>query len=171
MKILFLSVAALLCQLQAEDSKTPVAPLVSKETFLKKLSVEYEPPPEGARGIEVTPPPSVTVTLYFKTNSTELADEASLKQLQEAAAAFKDAKLAAYTFNVEGHCDSDGEDDYNLKLSQRRADAIVKLLSERYGVGAKMLTPVGKGETEPVADNATDEGKQKNRRVVFVRKT
>ena len=162
---------SLLCLSAEEPAKKPERPLVTKDTFIKKLSVDYEPPPEGARGIEVTPPPSVTVTLYFKTNSTELADEASLKQLQEAAAAFKDAKLAAYTFNVEGHCDSDGEDDYNLKLSQRRADAIVKLLSERYGVGAKMLTPVGKGETEPVADNSTDEGKQKNRRVVFVRKT
>jgi len=71
---------------------------------------------------------------------------------------------------VEGHCDSDGEDDYNLKLSQKRADAIVKLLAERYGVAAKMLEPVGKGELEPIAENATDEGKQQNRRVVFVRK-
>ena len=71
---------------------------------------------------------------------------------------------------MEGHCDSDGEDDYNLKLSQKRADAIVKLLTERYGVAARMLDPVGKGEMEPIADNATDEGKQANRRVVFVRK-
>ncbi len=71
---------------------------------------------------------------------------------------------------MEGHCDSNGEDDYNLKLSQKRADAIVKLLTERYGVAARMLDPVGKGEMEPIADNATDEGKQANRRVVFVRK-
>ena len=71
---------------------------------------------------------------------------------------------------MEGHCDSDGEDAYNLKLSQQRAEAIVKLLSERYGVSSTQLEPIGKGETEPVADNATDEGKQQNRRVVFVRR-
>ena len=145
-------------------------PLVTKEKFVQELSKEYEPPPPGARGIDVTPPPSVTVTIHFKHDSTELADEASLKQLQEAAAAFKDSKLANYKFTVEGHCDSDGEDDYNLKLSQKRADAIVKLLTERYGVSQKILESQGKGEAEPVADNSTDEGKQKNRRVVFVRK-
>ena len=146
------------------------APLVTKDKFIQELAREYEPPPPGARGIAVEPPPSVTVTLFFKYNSTELADEASLKQLQEAGAAFTDAKLTPYTFAVEGHCDSDGEDDYNLKLSQQRADAVVKLLTERYGVTGKMLEPLGKGELEPVADNSTDEGKQRNRRVVFVRK-
>lgn len=151
-------------------AQKPERPLVTKDTFLKELSKDYEPPPEGARGIDVTPPPSVAVTLFFKHDSTELADESSLKQLQEAAAAFKDAKLQPYAFQVEGHCDSDGEDDYNLKLSQRRAEAIVKLLAERFGVAAKMLHPAGKGETEPIADNNTEEGKQQNRRVVFVRK-
>lgn len=145
-------------------------PLVTKDKFIRELSRDYEPPPPGARGIAVEPPPSVTVTLFFKYNSTELADEASLKQLQEAGAAFNDPKLKPYAFAVEGHCDSDGEDAYNLKLSQHRADAIVKLLTERYGVAAKMLEPVGKGETEPIADNSTDEGKQQNRRVVLVRK-
>ena len=151
-------------------AQKPERPLVSKDTFVKELSKDYEPPPEGARGIDVTPPPSVAVTLFFKHDSTELADESSLKQLQEAAAAFKDAKLQPYAFQVEGHCDSDGEDDYNLKLSQRRADAIVKLLAERFGVATKMLAPLGKGEAEPIADNATEEGKQRNRRVVFVKK-
>jgi OmpA-OmpF porin, OOP family len=145
-------------------------PLVTKDKFIKELSRDYEPPPPGARGISVDPPPSVTVTLFFKQNSTELADEASLKQLQEAGAAFSDPKLKPYNFAVEGHCDSDGEDAYNLKLSQQRADAIVKMLTERYGVTAQMLEPIGKGETEPIADNSTDEGKQQNRRVVFVRK-
>ena len=151
-------------------AQEPARPMVTKDKFIQELSRDYEPPPPGARGIDVSPPPSVTVTLFFKHNSTELADEASLKQLQEAGAAFKDAKLTPYTFAVEGHCDSDGEDAYNLKLSQQRADAIVKLLTERYGVTAKMLEPLGKGEMEPVADNTTDEGKQQNRRVVFVRK-
>lgn len=145
-------------------------PLVTRDKFIQELSKDYDPPLPGSRGIEVKAPPSVTVVLFFKHNSTVLADEGSLKQLQEAGAAFSDAKLRPYTFFVEGHCDSDGDDAYNQKLSQQRAEAIVKLLRERHGVAAKMLDPVGKGELEPIADNSTDEGKQRNRRVVFVRK-
>lgn len=82
--------------------------MVTKDKFIKELSQDYEPPPPSARGIDVSPPPSVTATLFFKYNSTELADEASLKQLQEAGAAFSDPKLSPNTFAVEGHCDSDG---------------------------------------------------------------
>lgn len=155
------------CPGLGQESETPLVP---KDTFIKKLSVDYEPPPPGARGLDVEPPPSVTITLFFKYDSTDLADAQSLKQLQEAGAAFTSPELAPFRFLVEGHTDSDGEEDYNLKLSQRRAEAIVKLLTERYNVKPQMLEPVGKGEMEPVASNDTDEGKQKNRRVVFVRK-
>jgi outer membrane protein OmpA-like peptidoglycan-associated protein len=152
----------------AQDSQP--SGLISKETFVKELAQDWEPPPPGARGIAIDPAPSVTVTLLFQYNSTELADEPSLKQLQEAAAAFKDPRLAAYQFIVEGHTDSDGSADYNLELSQRRAAAIVDLLHSQHGVAKDKLEPQGKGLTEPIADNSTDEGKQKNRRVVFIRK-
>jgi OmpA-OmpF porin, OOP family len=157
----------LLSSLRAEE---PQRPLVTKDTFIKELSEDYDPPPPGARGLEVEPPPSITVMLFFKYDCTDLADEQSLKQLQEAGAAFTSPELAPFRFHVEGHTDSDGEEDYNLNLSQRRADAIVKLLTEQYGVKPEMLEPVGKGEMEPIADNSTAEGKQQNRRVVFARK-
>jgi outer membrane protein OmpA-like peptidoglycan-associated protein len=145
--------------------------LVRKEKFIEELGRDYEAPPPGARGIAVEPAPSISVTLLFKYDSTELADEQSVRQLQEAAAAFKDRKLAAHKFIVEGHTDSDGDESYNLKLSQARADAVVQLLNERYGLPAAMLRAVGKGESEPVTDNSSDAAKSKNRRVVFLRTT
>lgn len=156
--------------LPEEKAETEAAPIVTRDRFIRELERDYDPPPPGARGISVDPPPSVTVTLFFKYDSTELADEGSMRQLQEAGAAFSDPRLAPHRFVVEGHTDSDGDEDYNLKLSQRRAKAVVELLTERYGVPAAMLEAVGKGEYEPVASNETDEGKQQNRRVVFVRK-
>ncbi len=68
---------------------------------------------------------------------------------------------------IEGHTDSKGSDSYNLDLSQRRAVQVKKWLIEKYGVDGDKFTPVGKGETVPVATNETDEGRQNNRRVEF----
>lgn len=144
-------------------------PFIDREKMKEKLSTQWEAPPPGTRGLAVEPPPSVTVTVLFKHDSVEIADPASLKQLEEVAAAFKSADLRGLKFIVEGHTDSDGEEAYNQRLSDRRAAAIVKLLTDKHGVEAGMLRPQGKGESEPVADNTTDAGKQKNRRVVIVR--
>lgn len=68
---------------------------------------------------------------------------------------------------VEGHTDSTGPDAYNQKLSERRANAVVKYLVNTVGVDAAKLTAVGYGESKPVASNDTAEGRAKNRRVEF----
>jgi len=70
---------------------------------------------------------------------------------------------------IEGHTDSTGEDADNLRLSARRAQAVVDHLVAQ-GIPAARLEPAGKGEGVPVADNATPAGRQQNRRVVVVRK-
>lgn len=66
---------------------------------------------------------------------------------------------------VEGHTDSVGTDQYNQRLSERRANAVRNVLVNEYGVGANRVDSVGYGESRPVADNATEEGRQINRRV------
>jgi outer membrane protein OmpA-like peptidoglycan-associated protein len=68
---------------------------------------------------------------------------------------------------VEGHTDSVGSDDANMKLSQGRADAVREYLVSQ-GVKADRITAVGKGETTPVADNKSPEGRANNRRVEIV---
>ena len=70
---------------------------------------------------------------------------------------------------VAGHTDSKGGDAYNLKLSQRRAEAVRAHLASR-GVDAARMTAHGYGETEPVADNKSDAGRAKNRRVELKKK-
>jgi outer membrane protein OmpA-like peptidoglycan-associated protein len=66
---------------------------------------------------------------------------------------------------VEGHTDSVGSDAYNQTLSERRANAVRDVLVNQYGVGGERVNAVGYGETRPVADNATAEGRAVNRRV------
>lgn len=67
--------------------------------------------------------------------------------------------------DVEGHTDSDGDDQRNLALSVARAEAVVNALIER-GVAPERLYAIGYGEAQPVADNATAAGKRQNRRIV-----
>jgi flagellar motor protein MotB len=71
--------------------------------------------------------------------------------------------------SVEGHTDSDGADDYNLKLSDSRAKSVRAYLTEAYKIDAARLESKGWGETKPVDTNDTPEGKANNRRVELVK--
>lgn len=70
---------------------------------------------------------------------------------------------------IEGHTDTDGETDYNQELSDRRAASVKRFLVDRYGIDEGRLEAAGFGESQPVAGNATPEGKQQNRRVELVK--
>jgi len=70
---------------------------------------------------------------------------------------------------VVGHTDSTGSDSYNMKLSQDRAQSVTAYLATQ-GIAGTRLSAVGQGESMPIADNATAEGRAQNRRVeMFVR--
>lgn len=66
---------------------------------------------------------------------------------------------------VEGHTDSVGSDAYNQTLSERRANAVRDVLVNQYGVGSDRVSAAGYGESRPVADNASADGRAVNRRV------
>lgn len=70
---------------------------------------------------------------------------------------------------IIGHTDSDGEDSKNMELSKKRAEAVKKALVSVYNVSSDRLQTEGKGESEPVGDNQTTEGKSQNRRVEFIK--
>jgi outer membrane protein OmpA-like peptidoglycan-associated protein len=71
-------------------------------------------------------------------------------------------------FEIGGHTDSDGDEAYNLKLSQQRADAVKAELAKQ-SIDAARLTTKGFGATKPMSDNGTNEGKANNRRVEFIK--
>ena len=108
----------------------------------------------------------VTNNILFETGKATLKPE-SMEEIQKVADYMK--KNPSARFGVQGHTDNQGSDKINDPLSQQRAEAVVKALEEQ-GVDPFNLRPVGKGSHEPVADNATEEGRAKNRRVEFIKK-
>ena len=87
----------------------------------------------------------------------------SVPVLENAIATLK--RYPQVNIEVAGHTDSRGSDAYNLDLSSRRAESVLKYL--RDGGVTNTLTSRGYGETDPIASNDTDEGRQQNRRVVL----
>ena len=108
----------------------------------------------------------VTNNILFETGKATLKPE-SMDEIRKVADYMK--KNPSARFEVQGHTDNQGSDKVNDPLSQQRAEAVVKAL-EGEGVDPFSLRPVGKGSHEPVADNKTEEGRAKNRRVEFIKK-
>ena len=104
--------------------------------------------------------------MNFATDKTDILPD-SLPQIEQVAALLKDdpsLKLA-----VNGHTDNTGDAAHNQQLSEGRAKAVVALLTGK-GIEASRLSAAGFGAMQPVADNGTDEGKAKNRRVELVKR-
>lgn len=108
----------------------------------------------------------ITYAITFETGKADLKPESEVEINRIAKLMQDDASLK---FEVQGHCDNTGSDKVNDPLSQKRAEAIVAALVQK-GIAANRLTAVGKGSHAPIADNSTDEGRAKNRRVEFVKK-
>ncbi|MGB5555645.1 MAG: OmpA family protein [Flavobacteriaceae bacterium] len=99
--------------------------------------------------------------VYFDTNKSNVKG-AAITTLDKMANILKEYPQT--NILVVGHTDSAGPDDYNLQLSQQRAESVTNYLVS-HGIDKGRLTTEWYGETQPVADNATAEGKAKNRRV------
>jgi len=104
------------------------------------------------------------IKVLFAFNSAELSPEAT-HTLDELGKALTSNDLKSYCFVVEGYTDSVGSDAYNLKLSQRRAQSVVRYLKEHFQIEEERLQSTGYGKQKPIADNSTEDGRQKNRRV------
>lgn len=109
----------------------------------------------------------IKLHVQFATNSS-VVPQSAMSEI-EGVANFMKAH-ADLLVDIEGHTDSMGNDSYNKFLSQRRADAVAKVLVEKFGIEAGRVKAVGYGEEKPVATNDTAEGRQANRRVVAVLK-
>ena len=101
----------------------------------------------------------------FDKGSNTLRPEA-IRELDRATAFIK--RFRPIKVRVEGHTDSEGDDDYNMTLSQGRAESVRDYLVSQGGIGENVLVPVGYGETKPIASNDTPEGQRKNRRFEIV---
>jgi OOP family OmpA-OmpF porin len=104
----------------------------------------------------------MTLQVFFDFDK-DILTEADLKELPKAVAFVK--KYPGAKIRLDGYTDSIGTDEYNIKLSERRATAVKNYLIKEAGVSSSKITAVGHGEADPVADNKTEEGRAKNRRV------
>lgn len=104
---------------------------------------------------------SIAKAIYFKTGSDELRSD-SKKKLNELVGILNE--YVKMGFAIEGHTDSRGDDAKNMILSQKRANAVKNFLVSK-GINSTRLNVQGFGETTPIADNATSNGRQMNRRV------
>jgi outer membrane protein OmpA-like peptidoglycan-associated protein len=107
-----------------------------------------------------------TTGILFNVNTATIRAE-SYGTLKEIATVLKEN--AAIHIKITGHTDSDGDNESNLALSKKRADAVKALLAKEFSIDESRMQTDGKGETQPVAPNATAEGKAQNRRVEFTK--
>ncbi|TKJ47161.1 hypothetical protein CEE34_05205 [Candidatus Aerophobetes bacterium Ae_b3a] len=103
--------------------------------------------------------------IYFDTGRADVKPESEPVLKEIAKLLQQNSELKLY---IVGHTDNVGDLAYNMKLSQNRADAVVKTLVSKYGVDTKQLKAYGVGFLAPVSSNKTEEGRAKNRRVELV---
>ena len=106
-----------------------------------------------------------TLNVRFETASATVTDDSmpGIRAVAEAMRQFPESTLV-----LEGHTDNVGNADANRKLSQRRAEAVKQILVEEMGIDADRVSAEGYGESQPIADNDTAEGRARNRRVESV---
>ena len=139
-----------------EGFRTAVAPAATTlDERLSRLGAEVT-------GTEITI--RLPGSVLFDFDSAQIRPDAE-RTLAEVAEVLKG--YAKRPVRIEGHTDSVASDDYNQKLSERRAASVQAWLAGK-GVEGGRLTPRGLGETGPVADNGTAEGRQRNRRVEVI---
>ena len=110
-------------------------------------------------GIQVTFDDKSGVNFEFDSAELTAEAKANLEKIAEVFLEFPDTDLA-----IEGHTDDTGNEDYNMKLSERRANSVKKFLMSA-GVASSRMSVTAFGEAAPRYDNATKEGQAKNRRV------
>lgn len=108
----------------------------------------------------------VTHGINFDVNSDKIKPE-SYGTLKEIASVLKDNPTVKV--KIVGHTDSDGQDAANMELSKKRSAAVKNALAAEFGIDTSRMDTDGKGESEPIADNNTIEGKANNRRVEFIK--
>jgi OmpA-OmpF porin, OOP family len=145
----------------AAPAPAPVVEPVAVVAPAPVAAPEPAPQPREQWKTILTQKPVLIEGANFETRSAKLLkpSEAKLNEVVTAAKEHSEIKL-----EVSGHTDSRGKTAYNQKLSEQRA-ASVKEYLVTHGVAADRISTIGYGETKPIADNKTDEGRATNRRV------
>jgi OOP family OmpA-OmpF porin len=115
------------------------------------------PPPKPAA-------PPVLDTIYFDPAKTNI-NPAAAKALDRTGMILKENPQLRV--EIGGHTDASGDEKANQKISEKRAESAKKYIQDKFDILEYRLTTKGYGSTKPIADNTTQEGRSKNRRVEF----
>ena len=133
--------------------------------FRKPKIVELPPPPPPAEvEAKVTEKIIITQKIHFEFNKANIRQISN--QILDDVVELLNKNPSIAKVEIGGHCDWIGGDVYNMRLSEKRAQSVVNYLTGK-GVEASRLVAKGYGESVPIADNNTTEGRAKNRRVEF----
>ena len=158
----------------AVEPPPPPPPVVEEVKAVEPPPPPPPPPPPVVKPVVVAPPPPPTkivlneAVLHFYVSKANLSPE-GVAAIQKVAEDLKKYP-GNYTLVVSGYTSSTGSKAFNQTLSQRRAEAVAKVLVDA-GIPADSVQSVGKGWDDPIADNKTVEGRAQNRRVEIVVKT
>ena len=153
--------------------------VVATDGFVVALAADGFDYTDGVLGPPKPPAPTRAEVVELDRTLSELIEgkvvefEFASDQLTDDGGALLDQLLVALvefpavSVEIAGHADTDGSADRNLDLSQRRADAVVAYFVSR-GESPDRFVAVGYGDTRPIADNSTEAGRQKNRRIEFI---
>jgi OmpA-OmpF porin, OOP family len=132
--------------------------------FISNLKIAVAAP--DTRSKLITEGKWSTTGILFDVNSDKIKESSygTLKEIATVLSENADVKV-----KIIGHTDSDGDDAKNLDLSKKRAAAVKNALSKEFNIDETRLDTDGLGESKPVGDNKTPEGKAQNRRVEFVK--
>jgi outer membrane protein OmpA-like peptidoglycan-associated protein len=138
-----------------------LAQSVDAETIVRALTPKAKPPATrsfkagGKRGIDIQggegpeePAPSIDLYVHFEFDQSALTMSDARIAVDALGKALKDTRLASMSFEIIGHTDARGTDEYNLKLSRDRADAVRSRLIQFHGVDASRLKAEGRGKRE-----------------------
>ena len=151
----------------ADEIKTALADATPSGFKISDVTIGVRPPAPATEGKACQAASDgflVKGRILFDRKSAEISKESQplLDNLIDVARRCPDAKI-----EVSGYTDYIGYDDFNIDLSQRRAQAVVDIVT-RAGIDASRITSAGYGETKPVASNDTPEGRAQNRRIEFL---
>jgi len=152
--------------LNGRDNTTDLALTLGVNYYFNPPAPAPAPAPEPAPAAEVAPETrTITVRLNVEFEFDKAVVRAiygdELRAVAEAMKAHSDIDLV-----LEGHTDSVGTEAYNQGLSERRAAAVKERITQDYGIPANRISTVGYGESRPIADNSTADGRARNRRVI-----
>ncbi|MDD7805472.1 MAG: OmpA family protein [Endozoicomonas sp. (ex Botrylloides leachii)] len=154
-------------QYQQPDQQAAVAP-VAVDSDKDGIADSQDLCPNSPAGSKVDstgciPKKSIDMRVQFGFDSDQIssAELNHVAKISEFLKRYPDVRI-----RVVGYTDNEGTAEYNQNLAQRRAEKVRDLLISQYGVKADRIEAVGKGESDPIADNTTPEGRQKNRRVI-----